>query len=74
MRAVDSLLADVEKRAASVNMNVLGLRALAYCGHLSGKDADAVHWLFKQLLTEIRQQRDSLAGLIGKKRVERVDY
>jgi hypothetical protein len=70
MQAVDHLLGSVERYVASVNLSVIGIRQLAHCGKLSEKDADAVLWLFKELLSGIRGQRDSIAGLVGR-RVER---
>lgn len=70
MEAMFAFLDSVEMSVASVNLNVVGLRALAHCGKLSERDADAVLWMFKELLAAVRKQRDSIAGLIGKRKQE----
>jgi hypothetical protein len=71
MEAIDNLLSSLEDEFMRLHLQVHGLRSVAHCGPQSletfEKLADSTLRYSSALLQALRYQRDSVAGLLGKR-------
>lgn len=74
MRALEGVFETLENEFLALHLQISSLRSLAHTGKDSiatfERLADTVLWSSQGLFDGIKRQRDSIAGLLGKRRIE----